>query len=433
MKDRKQTCRETPQTSKARQSTEKHHPRAENPRQNPEVQSQQRIRAQHQNEQKKLLASSGSDERKMVYTFHFPSNQKNQPTVVDKLRPINEDKPRLPSHIQRKEKEVIKLEQFSRPQHKDIFVKHNELPPQSKKINDIPLQQRRLDSLAWLIQGDDTCGAAYFDGSHILLATNNNKRSDLITKVVGYFIAIAKDSQKLSQQLANGDKIKSRQAIQIYKASCHKRMEELHNYVELHIELYANNIYRNAFRIALKKLTHSLQCVYLKPENENAMDKTFSEAIRNAQLKFITVNQSTMQSTEHVHAEMKIVDYLLGKNKLNNRAYIGISKKCCKQCTMAIKAVNHVKKSTIQEGDGPVEIDTINIRDSHGYYFKADCPAFLEQNLQIQAKFLELMNVQTLREAFNKKDAYVPASHQVHLNSVSDPCSLSDVSPNMSR
>src|ERR1700761_2397010 len=51
-------------------------------------------------------------------------------------------------------------------------------------VDKISPEKRRLDSLAWLIQGDAKCGAAGFDGKNLLLATNDDVVSNLVLDVI---------------------------------------------------------------------------------------------------------------------------------------------------------------------------------------------------------------------------------------------------------
>lgn len=41
-------------------------------------------------------------------------------------------------------------------------------------IDQIPVESRRLDSIAWIIQGDGVCGAACLVDGKLLLSTNDN-------------------------------------------------------------------------------------------------------------------------------------------------------------------------------------------------------------------------------------------------------------------
>lgn len=58
-------------------------------------------------------------------------------------------------------------------------------------VNSIEAKKRRLDSIAWLIQGDDKCGAAYFDGQTLLLATNKQEKSVIVQSTIDYLCCVA--------------------------------------------------------------------------------------------------------------------------------------------------------------------------------------------------------------------------------------------------
>lgn len=60
-----------------------------------------------------------------------------------------------------------------------------------RDINEIPSHSRRLDSIGWLIQGTNVCGAANFDGERLLLATNSTEESELISDIKNYLTQVS--------------------------------------------------------------------------------------------------------------------------------------------------------------------------------------------------------------------------------------------------
>ena len=106
--------------------------------------------------------------------------------------------------------------------------------------------------------------------------------------------------------------------------------------------------------------------------------------------------------------------------------YIGISKKCCRNCETLIEAINEVSE---EMNLGSIK-EVLETRDAHGYRFRATIPEFMEPGSEILAPdirerieqlFLRKVRANNLREAFNKKDILVPGKNQVHERSKSPP------------
>mgnify|MGYP006973182874 CR=1 FL=1 len=82
--------------------------------------------------------------------------------------------------------------------------------PQQANGHHPSLQRRRLDSLAVLLQGDNVCAAALFDGrSHLVLATNACEENALVTAVITFLKVTVQAARRLSGDLEERAKNRS--------------------------------------------------------------------------------------------------------------------------------------------------------------------------------------------------------------------------------
>jgi hypothetical protein len=85
-----------------------------------------------------------------------------------------------------------------------------------------------------------------------------------------------------------------------------------------------------------------------------------------------TIKQVCGEKSDNMHAEMKMIDYLLGELKLTSDITIYISRLCCGKCRRAIDLWNEIVKSpriTVREG-------------THGSYFPGwDPPTCFPEHL----------------------------------------------------
>ncbi len=255
---------------------------------------------------------------------------------------------------------------------------------------------RRYDSIAILIQGDAVCGASCFDGRKILLATNSGEETALVQGVKFYLKIVA---QKASEKQL------SEQLLTFF---INAAKEKLLAFVSENVSLYQRNpTYQARFKTALNKVTRSIKFAFRRPEHSTAFPFRMAEAMRKGDFLFLN-KENSPNKNRPLHAEMRILDYLhISRAELFRHkkvTYIGVSKKCCKNCEMAIKAFNIIKKDAIVcvRGEG------------HGFSFVADIPSFLLAEPQIHHKFLELRGVKKLEEAFLMNDkGRIPGEEQL--------------------
>jgi hypothetical protein len=255
--------------------------------------------------------------------------------------------------------------------------------------------KRRYDSLAVLFQGDSVCGASCFDGENLLLANNSGIETALCTKIIDYLKSIAAMAR---------DRIDLKNTLK----------GPLMSYAHANIVLMKSNVkYQARFQAALDKLTYSIKCAYLNPGDPSSFSLELTDAIRNGKIIFLT-NTSTSAKKRLLHAEMQIVDYLYFNQRkpLNSpgNLYIGISKKCCLNCELAIHSVNSAKKRNIVEVRG----------EGHGFSFSAGIPVFLKSDTKIREEFLRLRGIQNLEEVFfTNQKGRISGDDQLHTPSSS--------------
>lgn len=228
------------------------------------------------------------------------------------------------------------------------------MPPKA-----VPAQKRRFDSIGLLIQGGEKCGAACFDGTSLLLATNKNQPSATVTKIKDFLHFIADSSYKLSRKSRENEGFDAE-----YKAlkSTHKtKKEEIIQYMKDHVTLELHRgrkvttfdealVYREGFLKALNKVTQSIRHTYLHEKSDIVFPKAAVEAIRNNNI-IILPRPETKDNLEGQHAELRILQDLITRGKLKEKReyYLGISKRCCRECTHVMAAVNKVKADGIDD------------------------------------------------------------------------------------
>lgn len=323
-------------------------------------------------------------------------------------------------------------------------------------------QEKRLDSLALLIQGQSPCGATHFNGKELFLANNAQDLDtirfiieqlkdaakfhyDALTKIRGLKDALKKAEQSLTalserkSELDGQGKRTSKLRANILTEketirTLNNDMDEFYKYTRDRNHKIAKKIVAHAkgashfrgdtdhekrFIKATCKVLQSIRYAYLKNNDKHAWSRPLADALRDGDVKFICDPTHSVTyrpqkqglfewKTKKVHAELQIIDYLIAKSALDIRSkiYFGISKRCCLNCENAIKAVNYVKKSTIIAN--PNEDNQIGIvcRDEgSGEPFPAMYPSFLSENKAIRVEFLKLAGHETLHCAFKVRSS----------------------------
>ncbi len=283
-------------------------------------------------------------------------------------------------------------------------------------VNDIPSRFRRLDSIGWLIQGRDKCGAACFDGEKLLLATNNIYQSNLVKDITKYLTNVSKKANTRYKTQETSNIPQEEWDNDIYNAA--KNVEDKYERDFKNIGTYFRD-----FSDALYKATNSIILAYSEPANENAFAKDLVEALEKKRYRFV-------HGKVGVHAEMKVIQNLMEEKKIGNKDviteqiyYVGISKKCCYKCEKMIEAINE----TMEEMELASVKEIVEIRDGHRRVFSAGIPEFvaygndiLDEDIrrEIRNKFIQKMRADSLTEAFERKEeGRIPPWVQVHRRS----------------
>ncbi|WP_165379571.1 hypothetical protein, partial [Rickettsiales endosymbiont of Peranema trichophorum] len=292
----------------------------------------------------------------------------------------------------------------------------------------IPKDKRVLDNLARLLEmTSQGCTAVCFVNNKILISDNDiesgtdfkedaNRKVSLIRNVMSYF-----------RTLAKGEEVSCATRDLVFKEICTKRIKgEASGYVQLDEEKiggialdvlneyktwrkhYASKselypIEQRKFMAVAYEISSALARDFIKIEkflqrsNAHAIKDAF-KGIEVATVVTLELDElsyphySLMKNMEHgyvilaigknipgekMHAEMKIIDYLVFTRVLQNTSepiYIGIAKLCCNYCALALKAYHQYKSrnsiKTIADGQ-EVNIEAyVEKRDDHNLKFK---------------------------------------------------------------
>ncbi len=276
-------------------------------------------------------------------------------------------------------------------------------------------KQRRYDSIAWLIQGDNTCGASFFDGESLLLATNHPDETGHTENVITYLRAVAKWSAKLTKGQVT--------TVSACELACKSSRDKLIRNAFVNVDFFQdNNEYKRAFFRALRKVTRSIIYSYTHDEKHcKAFPRELSNAIQNN--KILKIDQSS-HYIEGLHAELQILNYLIftkcsfERFFKTKKHYIGVSKKCCANCCDAIEAVDRFLRdhhSSIRSEVHRVinnKNQFISTRADHKLLFYCAIPPFLEKIPILGKYFLEISKCKTLEEAFGRLSSREEIDHR---------------------
>lgn len=127
---------------------------------------------------------------------------------------------------------------------------------QEREVEEIPVLLRRLDSFAWLIQGDNVCSAAYFDGQALFLATNQRAIKTRFTSIKRFLKDITIESQEIINRTGKFNKIKEEEKYETILVSMINQISDLLKTLEKKVYLlgdeeYLSNFIRSLFKITL--------------------------------------------------------------------------------------------------------------------------------------------------------------------------------------
>lgn len=164
-------------------------------------------------------------------------------------------------------------------------------------VNEVDPRLRRYEHLAWLIHGDDKCGATYFDDKeeYLCLATNNSN-SPHYPLIKDYLITTAKISEQFIQNLryasldssANKEEINER--IIQFLSNRIREIAALIDQANEQIRLFSTISFFSDFIQSCFKVTFSIIHGYLKneftdfaqPENRHEAVKKIDEVAKIA-------------------------------------------------------------------------------------------------------------------------------------------------------
>ncbi len=196
-------------------------------------------------------------------------------------------------------------------------------------VSEINAPYRRLDSLAYMLQGTDKAAAIYFDGTSIKMASNVQEQSELARKVFAHIRLLAR-ADCTEPGFINSFSISRNNLIKYVNTISSSMSQEWY-------QDFINNLERIENSIYAVKIEGNEQLKNYFPNIVDPKTIAFSPEMLTALQQDITF----IVGQEGVHAELKLTqDILDHPSDANKQSYIGVSKKCCINCQSAIMAVN---------------------------------------------------------------------------------------------
>jgi hypothetical protein len=274
----------------------------------------------------------------------------------------------------------------------------------------LSIQQRRMDQLAYLLEGSTTCSAACNIGNTFLIASNalfkrtreDNQSLKHICTIMEYFKAVAKDA-----------KLNSEARCSLMESICRMQIKTLKGAIQVPPEYIAAVIPNGAqIQMDLESLLREQKDLFKK--NPIALTTAFAfmskifprvRKIENSILKaasndFSEISSDQLQAfknfsfefeerensfilleevKQNVHAEAQILTKIIEMALAGNsplEVYIGISKRCCSDCNDLLLAADNVlfEKKAIH----------VKFEGSHGASFEWTKPSIFDKRLKRQ-------------------------------------------------
>ena len=306
---------------------------------------------------------------------------------------------------------------------------------------ELDINFRRMDSLARLIEGSSECAAVCFDGEKLLIASNtlyDNSRENsaikLIEEIMSFFADIAvhnDDKDFIKNNPEHGlkvfDKIIQKSVPNKQKEFFLKDGNKQNPYIEKLGKYFFSDAKKKAENLTPKELAgiagfgmklddriasclvfsafaiERLATDWKKFTNflhEKHNNDDYASGIVEAFKNLTKLKQSKSSSSKpkklgykilkigakdnKLHAEMQIIQELIDNQK-KGKIYIGISKLCCLDCSIAISSYNQANNEDEEISQTPEELNESNIlqllkRGDHNLSFKWSKPDFCKKN-----------------------------------------------------
>jgi hypothetical protein len=263
----------------------------------------------------------------------------------------------------------------------------------ANRTDDREPHKRRLDSIARLINGAEICTSVCFDGQSIIIANNSGHETDLQHLYIEFFRKCANTTSRTEEINQEAELLvqmslgaarnpdtrvgRIKKAIQELSAG---RTADTKLLEQVATDLDAEDPKKAQLMTFLTRPTHASDAAeaLLAYYNEviNKSVATLAERLdadkekvlssffdRNPDNQFIPTREAFKKNNisivivrNNVHAEMKVLDYLVRTHKINLTStshtapppiYVGVSKLCCLNCAAAVLALNSSLKANI--------------------------------------------------------------------------------------
>lgn len=260
-------------------------------------------------------------------------------------------------------------------------------------------EDRRLDTLARLLEGEGPCTAVSIYNGELIIAANkvhaksrNSELSSMISESLKYFASVTADPGISDPAILAGDEEMPKKAFEILKDICIRSCKALGFQPNTRPQEEVGALIEEILKAESGAL-RSLKEIDIKIEELNKVSylhnkydpvgggemsvvihrvysrtRDFFKLVRTLQSAELTPIKSVMHALKvsddasaplkqgglEMHAEMRIMDSILrtgddvSVSEIEN-VYIGISKLCCVKCYTAIKAVNESSRKIVIE------------------------------------------------------------------------------------
>lgn len=315
----------------------------------------------------------------------------------------------------------------------------------SEQVSLINPHYRRLDILAQMLEGEDQASSLCFDGQNLLFSCNSAKRIDLQKKLLSHLVRIANidySNQNWYEELHTTHEDVITEAKKFYS-----EYQKPKNGIRL------DNDWLSNFQSNLSRIEGSLASAIVRntqgnidilrgsfPRNMTREDASFSLELATAFKNNKIIDLENIGGPGKVHAELRVVEYLLNSKKIQKRGkfYISTSKKCCRNCEAVIKSINKTFQSNSEgiaysRSASLIETSSLTTRDllteGKGHevlYGNSNPPKFITRNSSLRTEdrekiieeFLKITGTTNINDSFNT-NIKGEKKYLGHINSIS--------------
>ena len=290
--------------------------------------------------------------------------------------------------------------------------------------------ERKLDTLARILEGGSECAAACLIDGEMWIASNKlfentkipqNTYYFFVQKTLEYFISLSTDQQlnrESAFKLICKWNLKSLKQDRLSKSAQEKIIDEFWKNLNSKNDYFENLTINDLLRMFCSEAPKPKEELPKLQKGINKLTKIrrdfikFEKALiskKSIKIAFSNVNAKKsilLVGPQDMHAEMRILEFLIkkyGNVKNLPEVYIGISKLACINCRSVILAINSELRNTLRYIVEKTEIinerltvvlsrkPVVNVRGFHRLNSKWIAPSFLNIHNSIRLKHLDVL------------------------------------------